>query len=687
MIIRFSQYLLTGLLLIYACAITAQTQDEAELAEVYGDEEFVSIATGYRQPISQAPSTATVITAEEIKTLGATDLDQALETVPGLHVSRSPLFNNPIYEMRGLYSAYNPQVLMLINGIPITNLFQGDRNLIWGGMPVKNIARIEVVRGPGSALFGADAFAGTINIITKSAQDINGTQAGVQSGSFDTRDAWLLHGGQWGALDVAFSLELKQTNGHKEIIDIDAGSAAPINASLAPGPINAGRDSIDARLDISRDNWRLRLGYQGRNNVETGAGIAQALDPIGKASSDRFNADLSYHNPTFTDNWELKAQASYLDVNQETKNLNLFPPGAFGLFPEGLIGNPNVYERHMRLGTSGLYKGVKNHQITLGAGLYAGDLYKTKETKNFSPAILPPLGSVVDVSDTVPFLRPHQRDVYYSLVQDEWTFRPDWALTAGARWDHYSDFGDTVNPRLALVWQTRFDLTSKLLFGRAFRAPSFTEQYSINNPVTIGNPALRPETIGTWELVFDYRPLTDLHTDFSLFRYKSSNIIRFVPDPGATTYTAQNTGSQTGYGFELEASWDTTRNLRLHGNYAYQRSEDNSTSTDAGYVPHHHVFAGADWKFMPNWTLGSQFNWVGARKRVSTDARPSINNYMLIDTTLRYKQKDSPWGAAFSIHNLLDADAREPSPAPGSIPNDIPLPGRNFYLELNYDFQ
>ncbi|HLA74854.1 MAG TPA: TonB-dependent receptor, partial [Gammaproteobacteria bacterium] len=595
---------------------------------------------------------------------------------------------NPLYTIRGIYSIANPQVLVLINSIPITNLYQGNRNQVWGGMPVKDIARIEVVRGPGSALFGADAFAGTINIITKTAEDINGTQAGVRAGSFNTKDAWLLHGKQWGGFDLAFSMELHSTDGQDEFITADAQTASDqthhTHASLAPGPVSMRADTLDTRLDVSRGDWRLRLGYQGRYDVGSGAGIAQALDPQGSGDSDRYNADLTYRNPVFTGNWDVTAQLSYFSTTQIT-DLTLYPPGALGLFPEGVIGNPHVYERHQRLSLSGLYKGIQRHHITLGTGFTYGDLYKTTETKNFT-APLVPLGSVVDVTDTAPFLRPHDRSIYYGLVQDEWTFVRDWALTTGLRWDHYSDFGDTVNPRLALVWQTRFDLTSKLLYGRAFRAPSFAEQYNINNPVVLGNPALRPETINTLELVFDYHPLTDLHTGVSLFRYKMDDIIRFVPDPGATTSTAQNAGSQTGYGFEWETKWDVNRALGLSGNYAFQRSTDENSGHDAGNAPHHHVFARADWRFSPGWNLDTQVNWVAQRDREPTDVRPKIADYTTVDMVLRYQEKQAQWAATFAIRNLFDADARAPSPSPGSITYDLPLPGRNAAVELQYDF-
>src|SRR5450759_907783 len=201
----------------------AQAQED-ELALAYGDKSFVTIATGTKQPIARAPSVATVITAEDIAAIGAADIDEALETVPGLHVSRSPIGYNPIYTIRGIDTQYNPEVLMLVNGIPITGAYFGDRSQVWGGMPVENIARIEVIRGPGSALYGADAFAGVINIITKTAADINGTEVGLRAGSFNSRDGWVQHGGTWGSFDAAAYLRVGHTDGQRQIISADEQS-------------------------------------------------------------------------------------------------------------------------------------------------------------------------------------------------------------------------------------------------------------------------------------------------------------------------------------------------------------------------------------------------------------------------------------------------------------------------------
>jgi outer membrane receptor protein involved in Fe transport len=681
-----------------AIAQNLGANDEETLRQLYGGEEMIRIATGSMQPLAKAPAVTTVITAENIKAMGATDLDEVLETIPGLHVARNAFGYNPIYTIRGIYSDFNPQILLLINGIPITNLFVGDRNLVWGGMPVQAIARIEVIRGPGSAVYGADAFAGVINIITKTNQDLKGTEVGGRVGSFDTWDGWVLSGNKWADFDVAAMVEYHDTNGQSRIIGADAQTAFDdlngTQASRAPGSVNLQRENLDARIDISRGYWQLRAGLQRRTGWGTGAGLAQALDPKGRFASDRWNADLTYHNPTFTENWDLTTQLSYFDTSQEVeRNVFLFPPGGLPGFPDGVIGNPEVFERHARFNVSGFYAGFDRHLLRVGTGFNYGNIYKVRESKNYSQASLAslvPLGHMVDVSDTsAVFLAPGDRKNYFFFLQDEWSFANDWELTTGVRYDHYSDFGDTVNPRLALVWETRYDLTTKLLYGRAFRAPSFAETRGDNNPANLGNPNLNPETIQTLELAFDHRPTDDLHLGLGLFGYIWDDIIQFKPDPGSTTRTAQNAGKQVGYGMELEVTWRPDPTVQVIGNYAFQKSIDETLDADAGNAPRHHIYLRTEWEFLPDWELSPQLNWIADRNRVKTDNRPPVDDYALVDLTLRRKKLLDHWEVAFSVRNLFNADAREPSPAGNptiAIPYDLPLPGRSFFGEIRYRF-
>jgi outer membrane receptor for ferrienterochelin and colicins len=679
-------------------AMASASDDENELAMSYGDQPFVSIATGSRQLLTRAPAVASVITAEDIAATGASDLDEVLEAVPGLHVARTTLTFAPAYVMRGISLGYNPQVLMLLNGIPITSSYTGNRGSVWGGMPLDNVARIEVIRGPGSALYGADAFAGVINIVTKTVSDTSGTQLGLRAGSFKTGDAWLLHGGTWGAMDVSAYLRVGSTEGHQRQVQADAQTGWDgvfgTQVSHAPGSINNSRDSIDAALTLEWEKWRWRANLKQRSRVGSGTGVASALDPTGENFSENVSTDLSFEDHHFAHDWDVSLQASAMHY-KETSDLVLFPagfPGFYGdPFTDGMIGNPAKWERHARLGGAALYTGFEAHRVRIGAGLERQSVYKTQETKNFNPDYsrisTGSVSDIIDVSDTAPFMRPHGRSKRYIYVQDEWAFAKDWTLTTGLRHDRQSDFGNTTNPRLALVWDAAYNVTAKLLYGTAFRAPSMSELYAINNPVITGNPTLQPERIRTLEAALSWQPRPEVQLGLNVFRYSMSDIIRLVD----TTY--QNTGRQIGHGLELEGSWDVSRSIRLTGNYSYQRSTDQFTDQDAGNAPHEQIYLRADWRFIPDWSLHSQLNWVGQQARVAGDTRAPLAGYGTVDVTLRTQTSNKRWDVSLSVRNLLDTRAAEPSPfdkSPGhpfiSLPYDIPLAGRSLVAQASYQF-
>jgi iron complex outermembrane receptor protein len=685
-----------GMILAFASALSFHgaaslaQESEDDLAMAYGDNRMVSIATGAKQSLRRAPAVATVITAEEMAAMGATDLDQVLETVPGLHVNHSPSMFSSQYVIRGVYSLYTPQVLMLQNGIPVTTLLTGGKGSLWGGLPLENIARIEVIRGPGSALYGADAFSGVINVITKTAADIDGTHVGVRVGSFNTRDTWVQHGGDLGAAKVAAYFRVASSDGFKQ--DVTADAATRLRTSLTPGKTNTGVDSMDGSLDLAYDKWHWRAGYKLRDNMGTYSGLGSALDPVGRGMTERITSDLGWTDDSFSDNWGLALNAAFMRYKQRYPvPAQIYPAGTnfgTGVFTNGMIGGPETAERQLRLSAAASYSGFVGHTVRVGAGHDDLNMYDTREFKNFlytATGAPYPNGPVVD--SPFPFLAPHRRLVNYVYAQDEWGFAPDWTLTVGLRHDNYSDSGGTTNPRLAVVWDATLDFTAKLLYGQAYRAPNFNEEYTANNPIASGNPNLRPETNRTWEAAFSWQARPDWHLGVNFFRYSMKDIIRAVPNPAPTPGTTNaNTGGQHGSGMELETTWDAGRNLRLTGNYSYQHSTDESNGRDAGYAPHQHLYARADWRFTGGWLASAQANWVADRKRAAGDNRAQIPDYTTVDLTVRTQSgRDHVWDFAASIRNLFNATVLEPSMAPGTaLPNDLPMPGRSLYVQAVY---
>ncbi len=706
-------------LMIYAVSDLAYAQNDTRLDYLsLSLEELgkikVSIATGNNTTLDQAPAAATVITAKQIEALGARTLDDVLETVPGLHVSLSGTNRlDSIYSIRGINTTFNAQVLLLVNGFPIQYSATGGRPPLFR-QPVNNISRVEVLRGPGSAVYGADAFSGVINIITKSADEIDGTEVGARTGSFGFRETWFQTGQTLNNWDLTFSFNHQQSDGDSDrIIDSDLQTifdgAFGTSASLAPGELSTGYELIDASISLKNKNWKFNARAWQSNNTGNGAGGGQALDPQSTDDVKLFTADAAYNTNRWLANWNnsIKLNYSYIGIDA---NFTILPPGSTAgigadgnlsttpagaiTFPDGLIGNPSATTEDIQIESVNIYEGLDNHRIRLTVGSRHQSV-KTSEDKNFGPGVITnpastPIvdGTLTDVSDTENvFLEDASRTINFFSLQDEWSISDNLDLIAGVRYDDYSDFGDTTNPRVALVWHTNKTLTTKLLYGSAFRAPSFGDLGLQNNPAALGNEDLEPETIDTFELAFNYRPRSYLQTNLNLFSYQAKDLIEFVPS--AVGNIAQNARDQEGYGFEWEVNWELNKQWRFNSSFAWQNARDSDTNDDIADVPGQQFTLNAFWKIAPHWLLSSQINWVGDRVRAANDNRSSIDDYTITDFTLRRQNIYKNFDVSLGVRNIFDENAREPSTSNGSltpIPGDLPLEGRSFWAEVRYQF-
>jgi iron complex outermembrane receptor protein len=696
------------------CVAEILSEDET-LQMVYGSERMVSIATGNEQLLYKAPAIATVITRQDIEHSSANSLNELLEMVPGLHISEDYFSGDAVYNMRGFFRDPDAGMLFLVNGTPVNTLQKGSR-LAAQRLMLNNIEQVEVIRGPGSAVYGADAFVGVINIITRQYQPEQ--EYGMQYGSFENKGAWLQNNFKLGTWKNHVSLQYQSAEGDKNrTIDSDLqtflDAQTGTSASLAPATMETSYNNLDLELNFSHSNWRINQWFWMNKDQSNGHGIPSldVLDPNGQLDSRASLSTLEYFNDRIANNWSLNMRLSYLDYTADREQYllpdgsiapvgddgNLFTSGIRNVtFPSGMINLNNSHEQHSQIEMTTFYYGWSDHSLRLSAG-YQLQQYSAEEARNFGPGVLDSGQStaptqVVDVTGTSSVSLPDgERKIAHFSVQDEWDFMPDWTLTAGIRYDNYSDFGDTTNPRLALVWQTNYNLSSKLLYGRAFRAPVYKELNLQNQLGFNGNNELQPETIDTVELSLDYRPSDKLRSNLSLFAHRAENLIFAVEDTTiANTFTYENSGTQQGYGLEAEINWQMARTLNLAGNFAWQFNKLLEDDIEAPYAVSKQLYGRLIWNVSNYWNVIPEIHLIGERPRALGETREPVKTSTRLDLMFKYQNHYKNWDFTVRMRNLLNEDLTEPSIGNDSIsggaalPNDVPLEGFRIIAEFRY---
>lgn len=685
--------LLPGLLANILVVGSAMAEDSklGDLEYVYGNEKLLSIAAGHPMPQSLSPSVTSIMTSEDIEKIGARRLSDVLEYLPGIHVSNSRL-GYSVIGFRGIYSETNAQALILVNGIPLRNTALGGKPSAWT-MPVKNISHIEVIRGPGSMLYGGDATTGVINVITKSGSELAGGHIGGYFGSQDTYEGWAQYGQKQADWDYAFSLQGGSTQGSQGRVDRDAQTLLDnlFNTQLshAPGNMNNARDDIDARMDVAYQRWfRLRAGYQRFNNVQTGEGAALALDQSGTTNQDLYNLDLSIKH-TLAKN--LAIDSKFYFLGQQTDwNLNLLPAGTFGgLLPQGVISQAGYFQGTLGQTNQLNFTGIKNHNITLGNCIIYNWVSNVSNQINaiITPSFIQqiPLTEVSALGND-PLLNSKNRTNFYALFQDEWNFANDFYLTTGLRYDYYSDVSGGLSPRAALVWNINNHLTSKLLYSRSFRPPSFLEK---NLPLTPG-ATIQSEIMNTVEFQIENKWSTALSTSANIYWFELDNLITSASDLTITPLVSLSPNpvafinAQKINGIGLETEWRYALNDRLDVsvNYSYHGV---SRTNQTGLLPEHMVKALINWEVSHDWVLGTQVNWIGERLRPVNDPRRPLSDYFILGVTLSTKLA-KPLELTLRANNLLGTHAKEPSLNPSLLPGDLPVLDRSILGQIKWSF-
>lgn len=397
--------------------------------ELFGLPETVTIATGREESVRTAPAVATVITAEDIRNYGIRNVVEALRLVPGLHQGLLGSYQ-PIVTVRGFSSLSSNNILFLLDGIAQTDLLAGDQIAVLGRIPLDAIERIEVTRGPGSSVFGADAFSAVVNIVTRTRAE--GPKVALSGGSFDTSDGRLLAGFNDDRSHLVLALEGMQTDGPAPLLRVDRQAQLDArmgtSASLAPANLNTARQDFGALLNLSFDQTSAMFRVSRWNDIGQGTGLGGTIDPVGTRDYETAEARIAQQLDIGA-YWGLTLTADAAQTKQTLSTIMFLAPGAFRVFKEGAFLSTEVQQQFLRLHADSRYDGFTRHYLTAGIGYEHAAFDDTSATLNYlmrDTFIIPTRRTTYHTNGSAA---GSSRQILYGYVQDEWLLAPKWALT------------------------------------------------------------------------------------------------------------------------------------------------------------------------------------------------------------------------------------------------------------------
>ncbi len=659
-----------------------QATSREELLLFYDEKDLVT-ATRYRTPLRKAPAIATIITADEIRRMGARNLSDVLRMVPGIGVSLDELGRSMV-EVRGIRTTLSEKILVMMDGHRLNESYTGSAfSNLYSDLTVENIQQVEIIRGPGSALYGANAFLAVINVVTKDAYDAEGLSATASGGSYNTGKLNLIGGKAGEKYEVMGSFDSMETDGPEQTIKADRLATAGSPASITPGHANTGVDKDEAFLKASYGDVSFRGQYL-RKRRGAYIGYAYSLSDESLLKYDNFWGDISY-DKVVNSGLSVKARL-YLDQFYLSSKFEFFPEGAFGL-AEGAVAQTELVDRTVGSEMQIESRPSHNNQLIFGVQYEQVKQFDVKLHSNVDLTTSSPvsLGSYQDISSWANFNKDAKRYVSALFVQDEWKPGADLNITGGVRYDHYSDFGGTTNPRLGAVWSYSENGEMKLLYGRAFRAPNFKELYDQNNAFSVGSPNLKPEKIQTYEAGAGYKIMSSVKLNVNYFFSRIEDLISY--DTSVSPAKAINRGTAEVKGIELEMRGRYDRSDYWRLNYTYQSAESPDTGRRLPYVPSHRASASVNYALSKRISSHADVLWTGSRPRSSGDTRPKMAPYTTVDVALIAEiSKNIELRGA--VHNLFNRHYSDPdtSGALQFIPDDFPREGISGMVDLTYKF-
>lgn len=629
---------ISGLLLF--SPVSAKSLSHDELLD-YSLEELINVrvtsSTLTEKSLRTAPSSITVFTYQQIQALGVDTLEELLNFVPGLQSFRQADAAHEYYHsVRGRRTgSASREVLVLIDGQRFNQAYTAAT-----GVPVislANIEKVEVIRGPGSAIYGSNAFTGVINITSR--RDKNAI--GLQSGSHNYQQVNASYSQNYE--DIHLNLYANFVRDDGELYQLEK----PVTHLHAPA--SDPWRGVDVNIKAGTEHTYMNVLYASQQASDFYV-VEQFSNEYNKKSNDYSSIQLQ-HSVNSNDAMDTSLKVRYSEWSSFTR----IPVSA-------VKTEVDFHEKTFDVNVDNNWTISKSHSLQFGVEQW---YIRSEQAKQVSS-----LGEAVLNDETT-------RNVSGIYLQSQNRFSEDTELTSGLRFDHFTSASKAFSPRFALTHQLSTVQTVKFLYGHAFRAPDLIEMTLKNNSLAVGNPDLNPETIETMEMVWmGSWPNQTLTATVFNSRIKDSIVQQFN---GVQRHHINADGVEESQGLEIEAILQLAAQWQLRAQYSLFdklpqsafRQADNLAAIILNYQLNH-------------WNLNIAANHAAERQMLSGNSRIQLDNYWLLNAKLQYaftgEQK-----IYLQAKNLADQDYF--TPAQGrAFTAGIPNRGRELSLGLDWNF-
>ncbi len=584
----------------------------------------VTTVSRQKSTLGRTPAAVFVITNDMIKRSGARSIPEVLRLAPGVQVARVSAGRYAV-SIRGFNGVFANKLLVQIDGRSVyTPLFAG---VFWDAQDVllEDVDRIEVIRGPGATVWGANAVNGVINILTKSSADTQGIFAEAGGGTFERGFASARYGGQLGD-DVHYRFYGKWFD---RVSGNFPGGNQDDNRVLGQGGFRMDWTPTDSdRVTLQGDTYTGTVGGQ--------SSVALPVFPFRelRMADDSIRGENSILRWTHTiddeTDWSLQL---YYDRTERR------------LERAGLNEDRDTYDLDYQIRWRD-----QNHRLIAGLG------YRLTEDENNNNFF------------RFPLTNPNRSDNLFSaFIQDEIELSPDkWYATVGCKFQHNDYSGFEYQPTARLLWVPTPKSMAWLSVSRAVRTPSRLESdYEVvllpNLGVPVfprleGNPNLQSEQLIAYEAGVRAQPVEYFSWDFSVFYNDYDDLIEFAPGAPSVEppfvyvpFLFSNATDSRAYGFETILNGDMTENWSIQGTYSFLRTGPQNLNSTS---PRNQLTIWSSWDIARDWKADLIWRYV--------DNLPEENivSYNATDIRLAWAPK-GPWEFAVVGRHLFDAPRLE----------------------------